>query len=150
MLSLFIVAACTVQKAEMSKTLKDALMGRRYIFSAVSASPASGTFRNLTPGYTLEVRGDSLQVYLPYFGRAYSAPVSNEGGIRVSTSDISYVTEQDNKGRWNIHIVPKNDRDVRTIYIQVSPSGSATVQVTSNNRQPISFRGQVEPLGSSR
>ena len=39
---------------------------------------------------------------------------------------------------------PKNDNDVRELYLTAFTNGNASLQVTSNNRQNISFNGYIE------
>jgi hypothetical protein len=40
-------------------------------------------------------------------------------------------------------ITPKDNRDVRQMNFTISASGYATLQVSSNNRQSISYNGYI-------
>jgi len=54
--------------------VKDLITSRNFVFKAQTALPLGGQARQLTSDYDLRVYGDSLIAYLPYFGRAYTAP----------------------------------------------------------------------------
>lgn len=123
--------------------VKQVLESKNFVFKAQSASPSGGRVRSLTGEYDLRIFGDSLVTYLPYFGRAYTAPMPGESGINFSTSDFDYKLDTRKKGGWEITMLPKDVRDVRQLFLTVTESGYATLQVTSNNRQPISFNGYI-------
>jgi len=132
-----------VQSVE-GTALKNLLEGKNFIFQAQSAQPGRGTTRPLTAGYELRVSGDTLAAQLPYFGRAYSAPSNmTGGGIEFTSTHFGYALEAQKKGRWNITIEPKDDQDVRQMLLSVSENGYASLQVLSNNRDPITFNGMV-------
>src|SRR5687767_6453926 len=59
------------------KSLVDA---KRFTFKAQSVHPQRGRVVQLNSEYDLKVAGDTLRSYLPYFGRAYSAPLDGRGG----------------------------------------------------------------------
>ena len=87
---------------------------------------------------------DTLISQLPYFGRAYSAPMDMKGGgIEFTSTDFAYTLEAKKKGRWSISIEPKDEKDVRQMILSVSENGYASLQVLSNNRDPINFNGIV-------
>jgi hypothetical protein len=108
------------------------------------AQPSRGTTRQLTSGYDLRLSGDTLVAQLPYFGRAFSAPIDMRGGgIEFTTTDYGYTLEAKRNGRWNITIDPKDAKDVRQMSLSVSENGYASLQVLSTNRDPITFNGVV-------
>jgi hypothetical protein len=104
----------------------------------------SGRVRQLTPDYDLKITKSSIVSYLPYFGRAYSAPLDpTQGGIQFTSKDFEYTATPRNKGGWDVLIKPKDYRDVQQMTLTISSTGYATLQVTSINRQPISFNGYI-------
>lgn len=138
------------QEANASKTgkkasVKEYIDGRNFVFKAQSAMPVGGRTIQLTSEYDLRVNGDTLIVYLPYYGRAYVAPMDpSKGGINFTSTSFDYTVSQGKKGNINIAITPKDNRDVRQMFISTSESGYASLQVTSNNRQAILFNGYIE------
>ena len=142
-----ILNAQETKKENAQQQLATAIQQQRYIFNAQSASPTGGGTRQLTSEYNFKVVKDSVQSYLPYFGRAYAAPMpSDDGGIKFTSVTFDYTIAEGKKGGWTISIKPKDANDVREVTISISKNGYGTVQVISNTRQPISFYGQVNPL----
>lgn len=132
-------------QADNTKQLIDS---KHYIFKANSVSPATGSLRQLTPGYyTLQIKGDTLVANLPYFGQAYQAPVDPaQAGLDFKITGGSYTVNSKSKS-WDITIKPASASQangVTQLYLTVYNNGNASLQVTSINRQAISFYGVVE------
>jgi len=134
------------EKNSKAATIKQLIESKNYAFMAQSVNPLRGSTRQLTPEYDVRVLGDSLVTYLPYFGRAYTAPINSEGGIKLSTTNFDYKVQPAKKGGYDITFVPTNDKDVRQLRLSVSANGYAQLQVISNNRDAISFNGYVAAL----
>ena len=130
------------KKKQQEADLKTNINNRHFVFVAQSVSPMSGGSRNLTSTYDLTISGDTLTSNLPYFGRAYSAPINpSDGGINFTTNSYKWIEKPRKKGGWEIQLNPKNGGDVRQMALTISPNGSSLLRVISNNRQPISFSG---------
>lgn len=126
-------------------TLKSLLTNKTFVFKAQSAWPLQGTVVQLTQGYDMKVMQDSINTYLPYFGRAYTAGYgSTEGGINFTSKKFDYKLKEKHNGGWEINIRPADAKDVTELTYSVSANGYATLQVLSNNRQAISYYGIVE------
>jgi hypothetical protein len=128
-------------KAAALKTVIDL---QNYVFVAQRATPMSGRSVQLTSGYDLEVTKTTIVSYLPYYGRAYSAPMDpTQSGLQFTSKKFEYTAEAKEKGGWNVLIKLKDQREVSKMNLHISSSGYATLQVTCPNRQPISFYGQI-------
>ena len=104
-----------------------------------------GRVVQLTSLYDLKVSGDSMIAQLPYFGRAYSAPINpSDNGINFTSVTFDYQVAF-RKKRWEISIKPKDAPNVNEMNLIIYSNGRASLQVTSNNRQPISFDGVLSP-----
>ena len=137
------------QQKEMAQQamIKKWIEAKRFQFVAQSATPSTGKSRQLTTEYTLNVMPDSLDCHLPYYGRAYSGGYGGgEGGITFKTTDFQYSAADAKKGGWNITIKPKNQSSAQQIFMSISASGYANVQVRSNSRDMISFYGSIQEL----
>lgn len=157
-----ILITCSIQGAAFSQTTKKqknaaktaAIKGMidsvKYVFEANYAYPLRGTQKNLTSNYDVHVSKDTIVAYLPYYGRAYTAPQDpTEGGIKFTSTNFSYTKEQRKNGSWRIIIKPKDGngtdwRDARQLMFDITPDGYASLQVISTNRDPISFNGTIE------
>lgn len=128
-----------------STILKSLLTAKTFVFKAQSAWPLQGTVVQLTQGYDMKVMTDSINTYLPYFGRAYTAGYgTSEGGIHFTSKKFDYKLKEKSKGGWEITIRPSDAKDVTELTYSISINGYATLQVLSNNRQAISYYGVVE------
>lgn len=135
------------RQAEIKKMIED----QNFVFKANYALPMRGGSRALTSDYDLVITKDTIISFLPYFGRSYVAPNlgSSDGGIKINTTKFGYSLTTKKSGNWVIMIKPKERnladwRDVQTFNLNISPDGYGSLQVTSSNRDPISFNGYVE------
>lgn len=126
-------------------TLKTLLTNKSFIFKAQSAWPLQGTVVQLNPGFDMKMLNDSINTYLPYFGRSYAAGYNNTGGgINFTSNKFEYKLKEKAKGGWEILIKPSDTKEVDQLIYSISTNGFATLQVTSINRQAISFYGVIE------
>ncbi|RBL89604.1 DUF4251 domain-containing protein [Chitinophaga flava] len=138
------------KKAAKAEAVKAMVDNKTYVFVAQSATPMSGRVRQITPDFNLTVTPDSIVSYLPYFGRAYSAPYgATKSPLDFKSKDFQYTTTPGKKDGWDVSIKPK-DQDIQNMTIFITSSGYATVQVTSNNRQPITFNGYVQEVKNNK
>ena len=132
------------KKAAKLTAIKNMVESQNYDFQAQQALPLGGRTRQLTTDYDLIVTKQTITSYLPYFGRAYSAPINPaEGGIRFTSKDFDYQLTPNKKDGWTAVIKPKDYRDVQSMTLSISSEGYTNLQVTSINRQPISFSGII-------
>lgn len=125
--------------------LKSSIDSQSYVFRAQMVMPMGGTSRQLTSDYDVRVGKDTIWCYLPYFGRAYTAPLdASNGGIKFTSTKFDYKMSVGKKGGWNILIKPSDAGDVQQLFLSVSAGGYANLQVTDVNKQPISFSGYVD------
>ncbi len=132
------------EKQTKETVIKNLIDSKNYVFTAKYVQPISGPIRHLTSEYDMKVMGDSIVTYLPYFGRAYSAPVNlSQGGIQFTSTDFNYTIDSKRK-EWIIVIKPRESIDVRELTLRVFKNGSASLMVNSTNRQSISYNGVIE------
>jgi type II secretory pathway pseudopilin PulG len=132
------------QAAEQVAALKNMIDAQSYVFKARTANPMRGRTMQLTTDYTVKVGKDTVVSDLPYFGRAFTAPVDpTKGGIQFTSTKFDYSTKEIKKG-WEVTIKPTDTGgDIQQLFLTIFNNGSASLQVTSTNRTPISFNGTV-------
>jgi hypothetical protein len=127
---------------EKGSQISSLLNSKDFVFIAQTAVPMGGRTINLTTFYDLRVSKDTMVSDLPYFGRAFVAPMNpSEGGFRFTSTSFDYQVQERKKGGWNVILTPKDTRDVRQLSLSISRNGYGSLQVTSNSRQAISFNG---------
>lgn len=163
-LSLVLVSSSLSLFAQTDKeTTEKIIKEQNYTFVANSAIPManmdvsrvlermpgnqSGSYINLSgSNYDLTVTKDSIIAYLPFYGRAFSAPYNpNEGGIKFTSKDFTYKQTVSKKGAYTVQINTKDvKRENYRFTLNVSTSGYATLVASGNNRQPITFNGVLQ------
>ncbi|ASU34873.1 DUF4251 domain-containing protein [Mucilaginibacter xinganensis] len=137
------------KKAAKAAKVKEMLDAQSYIFNATYVIPQRGNARSITYGYDVVVSKDTVTAYLPYYGRVTLAPADpSDGGVKFTSTNFDYKSEPANNG-YDITITPKDgntqgSKDVRYLRLNVSYNGYASLQVISNNRDPISYNGEIE------
>ena len=130
--------------AEQAAKVKTALTERNYKISVDRMYPMKGSSKNVSYGYSVEVRNDSLISYLPYFGRAYSVPYGGGKGLNFSERIGSYEEALLKNGKHHIEIGVTNEEDTYLYTIDVFDNGNSTIAVQSRQREPISYAGRIE------
>jgi len=124
--------------------LKEAIGNRDFKVDVNRAYPLSGRSINLTSPYALTVKGDSIKSYLPYFGRAYSIPYGGGEGLNFEGKINNYTVESGKKNATVITMDITSSDDRINYVVQIYPNGVASIYVTPQNRQAISFDGEVD------
>ncbi len=140
-----ILTSCTSsQDTATAEATSNLIKSQDYVFVAEYALPMGVNSIYLTSDYTLDVNTDSIVAYLPYFGRAYVAPINPEqGGIQFNSKDFDYKLTK-KKNDWDIDIRTKDLLRSYQIMLSITSAGSAYLNVTSPDRQSISFNGYIE------
>jgi hypothetical protein len=147
---LYTADAQTPKQAAKALAVKNMVNNINFVFQANYVNPQRGGARSIDYGYDLVVSKDTITAYLPYFGRVYVAPTDpTEGGIKFKTTRFDYKAKTNKKGGWDILIVTKDKnisdmRDVQSLRLSITSTGYASLNVTSTNRDPISFDGYIE------
>lgn len=121
-----------------------ALEARDYKIAISRMYPMKGSSRSVSYGYSVEVRNDSLISYLPYFGGAYNVPYGGGKGLNFSERIGSYRESQKNNGERQIEINVTNEEDTYIYLIKVFSNGNSSIDVTSRQRDHISYSGELE------
>jgi hypothetical protein len=144
----FVLPVSPIKAQADVESIKNCVASQHFIFKAQTALPSGGASRLLEADYyDVRVQKDSLAVFLPYFGRAYSITnYPSDGGIQFTSTKFDYKWTKGKKAGWDISIKPKDARDIRELTINVSENGTADLKIISDNRQPISFLGYITTL----
>lgn len=151
-LATFILNACTSQKekAEVQKKTTQIIKSNHFKFVAQQANPLragliNSQIRNLDGRYSVKISKDTVNCYLPYFGVSQQAEYgSNDNGITFISTDFTINRTESNNGNYQITIIPKDNSKTRLLRLEVTSSGYASLNVTSNYRDAINFTGKIE------
>jgi len=138
-------------KAEKDKaqaeTIQKLIDSHRFMFVAQSALPMSEGVRLLTSEYDVKVKNDTLESYLPYYGKAYTGIIgSSDNGLQFKTTQFAYDIKPDKKDGWIISLKPKSMNSLQNMVLSVSSLGYANLQANFRDRQGISFNGIIQEI----
>ena len=119
------------RQAREAAMVKEALQNRRYTIDIHMMHPLRGRAVNVTSNYSVEVKGDTLVSYLPYFGRAYQVPYGGGKGLNFIAPITGYQSETDRKGTTRIMLTSENDEDSYLYAPAASTIGKAYDHVAS-------------------
>lgn len=136
----------TQKIAEKKQAVKKMMDNQNFVFMAQMAMPQGWSTIQLNYNYNMTVSKDSIDCYLPYYGRAYVAPMDptdpKQTGIRFKSTKFNY-NNSNKKSGWEITLIPHDVKETRQMILSVSDLGYANLNVMSNNRQPITFNGYI-------
>jgi hypothetical protein len=129
---------------------KNMVDSQHFIFSAQSAMPMRGAVRNLTSPYDVSITKGSLISNLPYFGRAYSATYNPSGStLGFTSTKFSYLVTLRKKNEWEVIVKPEDNMEIQQYLFLIYDNGSASLNVTFNSRDPITFNGIIQPYNNN-
>lgn len=141
-----------IKRAEQQSLIATALASGRYVFKAIRANTSlrsKPTVELSTSSYDFRVTADSIRSYLPYYGKAYSAPMGrSESPLDFLSTDftIKSSVKQGKKASSTIIRIQMKSQERKISYsatINVASNGSATLTIESNEITPITFYGEV-------
>ena len=142
------ITACTSTKTttETISEVTRKVESKDFTVSVHYASPLRMRQVMLTSEYDLRIKNDSAFAFLPYFGVAYSAPYGNsEGGIKFAEPMTDYVISSNKKlNGWDIHFKIKSKEYTYELFMNVFNNGNASFSVTSQQRDMITFSGEIK------
>ena len=135
----------TAEREQLAASIQDAVKVPGFTFKATYAHPSGYKSIYLSPYYDVSISPDTVKAYLPFYGRAYSAPMDpREGGYKFTSTEFEYQASPAGlRGSWQVKIVFNDlDRPV-TFHFDVWENGKGRLQVVDVNRQAISFQGDI-------
>lgn len=120
----------------------------KWVFTPTNVFPQEGRTRQINGSYSVTYNSGKIEVYLPYFGRAYSGVGygSNDNPLDFKTIDFSEEKGQKKDDQWTIVIKPNDYKEVQSMNFTLFTNGNANLDITLTNRSGIRFTGRVEPL----
>ena len=139
-------------KIEKQHQIEALINSREFVFEASQAMPKSGTTVNLTGNtYTVTFHPEEIESYMPFFGRAYSADYGGSGGIKFKEKpdEFSVSSRKGGKG-FEVNAAVSVRQDNYKLILSVSPGGSATLSINSNQLSSISYYGDIVKYEKSK
>jgi len=152
-LAAMLIAGCATQQQKeqrkeqremMRKAVAEAVATRRVHIGVTTMNTMRYGSRTVTPDFFLELRGDTMQSYLPYLGQAYQAPmVTPSQGLNFEAPVVNYrLSTKGNASQLEMDV--KTKEDSYHYRIEIHDTGQAYIHVRPLQRDPVSFNGYLE------
>ena len=143
----FVACSTAMYNADGTKMTKEQIRAAKaqHVREGIeNRDPMRMPARHLSTLYSLEVKGDTIVSYLPYFGRAYSVPYGGGKALNFTGIMSYYDFRQGRKDQTLIEIGVENEEDTYVYTISIFDNGNTDIAVRSRNREHISFSGEME------
>ena len=148
-----LMAAC----ATTAETREARAAERQRIAQAVEEIVASGDFKvemnyvnpqrmrsqMLTSEYGVKVKGDSIDSYLPFFGRVYRAEFGIQTGLRFEDKIVQRQTVKAKKDYYRVDLIVHRHMEHLLYSFDIYDNGKVTLMVRSDNRDTMHFSGDL-------
>ena len=149
-LAAMLLSGCATQQREerreaVRKAVAEAVAKRQLHIGITTMSTMRYGSRTVTPDFFLELRGDTLQSYLPYMGQVFLAPMTTPSqGLNFEAPVLNYSLNSKKRHISEMEMDVKTQEDTYHYCIEIHESGQAYIHVQPMHRDPISFGGCLE------
>lgn len=127
--------------------IEDMINTHSFIFVAERMNPLRGRSRILTSSYDVRVNNDSLVSFLPYFGRAYSAPIDPTNvGTQFTSTNFTYQVKADKNNQWRVTLTPKDAPSIQELSFTIFENGRTSLSINSTSKDHISYEGYLKNI----
>ena len=129
--------------AALIKQTKTVLENKAYVFEATQALPSGMRSKSLTSSYEVQIENDTINCYLPYFGKARTANYGSNQSPMTFIQPIENYTFEETKKGYMVKLEVRNDNDRLNFTFQIGETGSTSLSVNSTSRSTISYHGDI-------
>ena len=124
-------------KEQREQAIKEQIIAEKYKISVNTAYPRRGRTVHLSSPYSFSYR-------YSFYGRAYSIPYGGGEGLIFQAPLDEYEMEMNKKGTAKVKFTARSPEDKFTFNLTIYSNGSASINVNMQNRESISFSGEME------
>lgn len=132
--------------AQLQSQIEDSLGNRTFSVTVNYVTPLRMPQRQLTTDYSLTIKGDTLDSWLPYFGVAHRADLSQErkSPLSFKAPITGWRVVKGKKDSYNVSFETKNNMEILDYFLTVFSNGNVSVSINSSDRDPITFDGDMD------
>lgn len=134
------------RQVQKIKEIRSLLENKTFVFNATHTSPMSGGSIDLSYYFDVKIKGDTVFSYLPFYGVAYRVDYGSRNSPFDFVKPIEKFSSKKDENGYQITFEASNGNDHINFTFQISDLGFATLNVTSTNRQFISFYGTIDEI----
>jgi hypothetical protein len=134
------------KEAKKAEKIKSLLDDKAFVFNATHVLPMGGGSKYLNYDYDVTIQHDTVVSYLPFYGRAYHVEYGGRNlGFDFTQPLEEYKMEMEDDG-YMVEVEVENGMDQIDLTFHISALGYTTLNVTSTNRQAISYYGMIDEI----
>ena len=148
------VSACGILGSEtreerVAREAKEARMVRQgvetgdFTINIDRMYPLRGTSK-MVSNYSIKVKDNVLISHLPFIGQAWRVPYGGGHALNFDAPIVNYTVTQPRSDGYEIRIFVKTDEDEHLYRLTVFDNGRASLDVQSQNRDRISYSGEMD------
>jgi hypothetical protein len=134
------------RRIEKRKQIDSLVSSKDFVFMALTALPLGYRSVNLAsnPNY-VKFHPDLIDSDMPFFGRAYGAAgYGGDAGLKFKGKPDEFTVTKKKKD-YQVNAIVNDENEVYRLSLSISFEGSATLSIRSNNRNSISYNGEISP-----
>ena len=130
------------REAKEAKMVRQAIETGEFTIDIDRMYPLRGTSK-MVNNYSIKVKDNVLISYLPFIGQAWRVPYGGGHALNFSAPVLNY-TATTAKDGYEIRIFVRTDEDEHLYRLTIFDNGRASLDVQSQNRDRISYTGQMD------
>lgn len=132
------------RELQKQKQIEALIDSKKFDFEAQKANPLGGRLIILDYN-TYFLKFDTIKTTcdLPFFGRAFNVAYGGDGGIKFEGIPENIKVEK-NKKSYTVKASVKGTNDFYNLVFSIFFDGGATLSINSNNRESISYNGEIK------
>lgn len=133
------------EKVKTPSALDGRIQSKTFEFVAITVFPSGQPPKDISgSNYSISFSPEAIASHLPFYGTGYSGvALTRDKGMRFKGSPQDFIVEDSERG-YVVSAKVAAENDVYSISINISDSGTATLNISSNNRSSISYFGEVK------
>ena len=140
----------TAENAKAFQEMEKLVAGRHFQIEINRVYPQYGfDVSRFNPTGSILVQDSVARGHLPFFGRAYSLPYGENGGIDFDNTMQRVSIKTVKRRKEKIIVMSFSVRGTYDVYqmtIEAASNGTCSVSLNSNQRAQISYGGTISPL----
>lgn len=133
-------------EAKLVKQVNDKLHDRHFTIEVTYMKPLGSMPAREVNGFNLQLKGDTVVSYLPYYGRVSSGMFGFGGdtGLNFTSKVEKYAVTHPKADLTRINFETRSKEDRYQYEVEVFTNGKASISVIGDGHQSINFDGEMK------
>ena len=132
-----------LREAREAKMVDENLQSANFRIEIDRMYPVRGSSQHVT-NYSVTVKDGVLNSHLPYIGQAWRVPYGGGHALNFKADIGSYNVVRTRDDGYEVRIYVKTDEDQHVYTLTIFNNGRTSLDVQSQNRERISFSGNMD------